>query len=92
MESVDAGVTGPRERRDAANWGSVASSATESSRVSLVLGGGCTVGPGVNEGLAEGGGRGGILVVADEACCGYLRLAADVAALAALEDEEPMIE
>lgn len=92
MESVDAGVTGPKERREAANWGSEASSAIDSSRVSLALDWGCTVGPGVDGERAEAGGRRGVLVVADEACSGYLRLAADVAVLAALEEEEPIVE
>lgn len=31
-----------------------------------------------------------MLVVAGEACCGYLRLVADAAVRAALEEEEPI--
>lgn len=60
-----------------------------SSRVSLALGCECTVGPGA-ECESPGGAPEGGWFVADETCCGYFRLAAGAAVLAALEDEEPM--
>lgn len=41
---------------------------------------------------APGGGRGGVFVVAGDACCGYFLLATDEAALAVLEDDKPMVE
>lgn len=37
-----------------------------------------------------GGARGGVLVVAGEACCGYLLPVADTAVRAAFEEEEPI--
>lgn len=79
-------------RRDCAKSGSEASRFMAASLSPLALGAGRTVGPGccgANEG--GGGGGAGVLVVADASGerAGYFR-AAEPAALAALEDAEPI--
>ena len=48
------------------------------------------MGPGAEGELPAGGGRGGVLVVAGDASCGYFLFTADAAVRAALEDEDPM--
>lgn len=78
-------------RRDCAKSGSEASRFMAASLSPLALGAGRTVGPGCCGANEGGGGGAGVLVVADASGerAGYFR-AAEPAALAALEDAEPI--
>jgi len=91
FESVGFGVTGPRERREAAKSGSRASRSTAWVRVDatgLEESEGWTVGP-CGWGCAWGGGA--LVVVEVGIRVGYFRVEALAAERAALEDAPPIV-
>ena len=98
FERVEEGVTGPRERREAAKEGSEASRAMEASFVEEARGAGWTVGPGEVGWPGSGEGEEAALVLEEEGDglggrrVGYWRrrVAAEAVLAAALEAEEPI--